>query len=934
MASDKLKIRFQEIERLALAAGLKPFEVHFFEVPPPVIWQTAAYGLPTRYSHWSFGRVYQHQETQGEMGFAKIYELIINNNPSIAYLDKNNTDAVNLLIAAHCYGHSDFFANNIMFKKANETQMVDIAAQHAAIIDQFRTDYGDDAVDEWLDVALSLEQHIDVYKGRRRLRYPKRAINFEERKRLPWEDVVGNEEPLIKKVVKGIHIPPSPEKDILWFLAEYANLESWQKKIFEIVRRESYYFFPQFKTKIMNEGWACLAADSLVLTDKGLIKIKSIVDNQSPFRIVNGHGAMEVPSDFHRTEPQNAITLRTDKGISITGSCNHRLLSCGFDTNGLVKDVRLEDVKEGDFVPLDFGSNIWPTEEIVIEFDYVRSSRSKSVKIPETINDDLARFLGYFISEGYFGKRSISIVNKDKSIINECDRLIRKIFGINPSVSSRSEDSEKFDVTIYSSEVYNFLCYLGIDPSALSRSKQIPDCILRSPKHVVSAFLSSYFDGDGGCYESNRIVLASGSKNIIETTALLFLNYGIDFAFTTLKKDGYEDTFQLIVSSLFSLKKFVKEIGFSVHPNKKECCKRISAREYKNNRIPREKLFAKVMHIEKSFDVLYDLTIPESHHYVAQGMINHNSYWHAELMSQYALGQDNDYGVKDIEFPLTPEEHLDFASYHEKVVQPGIKVPLKIKDVDPSTGQTQKRWNPRILENPRLFGAATRLNPYYVGFRIFRDIKERWDEYYKQGYMENEWKEKVEVTIDGATKIRQVMEEEDDVSFMRNYLTEKLAAELHMFAYGSTEDYNDSYDIQEGIKKREKGDLNPKSPLDAQIVKNQTVAVRTKKIRDIVNTMAKSRNNYGVPCIVIRRIDDSGLMRLEHIPDDSVNIDINYAEHVLRYIYFAWRRPVEMIRKAEGKTWLLTYDGIQFEVNHEAPDYPECIEDTDVPSSW
>jgi len=106
MASDIMKERFDEIERLAVAAGLKPFDVQFFEVPTSFIYEVASYGLPTRYSHWSFGKVHQYQRTQGEMGFSKIYELILNNDPSYAFLDKNNTMTSNLMICAHCLAHS------------------------------------------------------------------------------------------------------------------------------------------------------------------------------------------------------------------------------------------------------------------------------------------------------------------------------------------------------------------------------------------------------------------------------------------------------------------------------------------------------------------------------------------------------------------------------------------------------------------------------------------------------------------------------------------------------------------------------------------------------------------------------------------------------------------------------------------------------------
>jgi stage V sporulation protein R len=52
-------------------------------------------------------------------------------------------------------------------------------------------------------------------------------------------------------------IPPQPERDLLWMIAEYApELEEWERDIFHAVREESFYFYPVFACQIMNEGWA------------------------------------------------------------------------------------------------------------------------------------------------------------------------------------------------------------------------------------------------------------------------------------------------------------------------------------------------------------------------------------------------------------------------------------------------------------------------------------------------------------------------------------------------------------------------------------------------------------------------------------------------------------------------------------------------------
>src|SRR5690606_41118091 len=51
----------------------------------------SAYGLPIRAHHWSYGRVYQRQRIHGHMGLSKIYEIVLNNDPAYAFLDRKST---------------------------------------------------------------------------------------------------------------------------------------------------------------------------------------------------------------------------------------------------------------------------------------------------------------------------------------------------------------------------------------------------------------------------------------------------------------------------------------------------------------------------------------------------------------------------------------------------------------------------------------------------------------------------------------------------------------------------------------------------------------------------------------------------------------------------------------------------------------------------
>jgi len=852
----------------------------------------------------------------------------------------NSFTLANGIVTHNCLAHSDMFKNNILFKQNGETNMIAVAKRHAKTIDQFRNDYGDDEVDEWLDVALSLERHIDVYRGLRRKRYSARQVRYKERTASKWEDIVDrNPEPLVKKIIEGIYIPPHPEKDLLWFLSEYANLESWQQKIFQIVRRESYYFYPQFRTRILNEGWACISSDTKILTEHGLLRIDEYNSHKHENTKCYDGEEFVNRSDTYTTEEQDGLFILTNRGLSIKCANNHRFQA----EDG--RFVKAKDLKIDTNLRFVSGVNKWSEEVQYVEYEYI--SKKQAHRDVNTIgqivfDEKFAKFVAFWIGEGCTSKnQGIYIRNSNKVLLIELGEYIKDIFSINYVIRCvKDGGSERYNLEFYSRALFTLFEHI-CDGHKKSRQKRIPNIVFKSPKSVVAAFLRSLFDAEGCIYNRNcemkSVIFTTSSLEMMNDVTILLSNFGIYGNLVSCKKNGYKDVYQLKLATS-CLKLYAKEVGFD-DPNKSE----------KLNKILKECTFnkvstlhtSKVVRIEQIRDVFYDFTVPDKHVYTANSLVHHNSYWHAELMHQYWLGNDNDYGVR-VKYPLTDEEHLDFLSSHEKVVQPGLKIPLKVEipEIDTQgrlTGRVRKSWNPQITNHPGLFSKATRLNPYYVGFCMLRDIKKRWDEYYKEGYREDEWGKEIPVMINGAQKIREVMKEEDDISFLRNYLTEELVKELHLFGYGNVECYDDNYGIQQEIQKRLRDNQEEhlgQIPIDEQYITNKTIAVGSKNIKNIVNLFAKSSNNYGVPTIVVRRVDEAGLLRLEHVIDDSVNIDINYAEHVLRYIGRVWGRPVELVRKDKDKTWVLGFDGIQFDINYESDDYPECIELQQSPSSW
>ena len=80
-------------------------------------------GMPTRYPHWSFGKAYEKNKLLYSYNLTGLpYEMVINSNPCLAYLMKDNTLLLQILTMAHVYGHNDFFKNNRLFREGTRAK--------------------------------------------------------------------------------------------------------------------------------------------------------------------------------------------------------------------------------------------------------------------------------------------------------------------------------------------------------------------------------------------------------------------------------------------------------------------------------------------------------------------------------------------------------------------------------------------------------------------------------------------------------------------------------------------------------------------------------------------------------------------------------------------------------------------------------------------
>ncbi|MDZ4785938.1 MAG: SpoVR family protein [bacterium] len=218
-------------------------------------------GMPSRYAHWSWGKSVEKQKTLYEYGVSGLpYEMVINSNPCLAYLMRDNSLLLQILTMAHVYGHNDFFANNFTFTSGTRADYtLEMFKNHGTRVGSYIEDpsIGIEEVEAVLDDAHALS-----YNCSRNLAINK--LSPDELRARAWEAASPTRDPNWEIHPKKEFVAPElnrvplePDENILSFIAQYnPYLPEWKRDLLRIVEDEAKYFMPQIDTKIMNEGWA------------------------------------------------------------------------------------------------------------------------------------------------------------------------------------------------------------------------------------------------------------------------------------------------------------------------------------------------------------------------------------------------------------------------------------------------------------------------------------------------------------------------------------------------------------------------------------------------------------------------------------------------------------------------------------------------------
>jgi spore cortex formation protein SpoVR/YcgB (stage V sporulation) len=950
--AERLEEPAEEASALASKLGLDPYDVNYWIVDYDEMNELIAYGgFQQRYPHWRWGMQYDRQQKQGQFLGGKAFEIVNNDNPAHAFLQISNSLADQKAVITHVEAHSDFFANNEWFAMfSRDPDAASLLSRHADTIREYMQDpaINRGEVERWIDHVLCLEDNIDQHQ-----RYQPVEVGGEDADPdLAELDEQLDELELSEEVRKqvfdeewldsqqdddeAVSFPDDPEHDILAFLLKHGmqydpdagkavEMDDWQQELLEILRREAYYFAPQKMTKVLNEGWACVAPDTPVFSSEGLVEMQEVVENHTP---VSDGDAEQGVYDSNVIEDHDTVSIETRRGFELTGSNNHRIRRPDGSW------ARLDELSTGDPIEISGGNGIWPDEYVALDWNH-----------PDhvTLDEQLGRFLGLLVGDGHVpsNPRHVGFTSGSKARAEEFAGLVEELFGVEPTVS---EQGSRWRVYADSKDLMDFLtCVFDIPEGGAAAEKRVPEQILRSPKPVVAEFFRGLMDADGYAGDAG-VILSTKSEGMSQEVQLLLTNFGI----LSRRREQSDGCYHVHLTGK-SAQLFADEIGFGYNEKADALAAYLDDLAW----FEEESWTDEIVSISESTGTVYDISVENTHRYAAAGLINHNSYWESLMMGNenfagadefvtyadhmskvlgagglnpYSLGLElweyveNTENRRHVAEQLLRVEGITWRNFHDTVDFERVLELLEPDDlvasVDPENLDAIPEGDPRIdydtLAAARdddtdvhpekypwklftYFGLAERhyslVQPSNRGYiaRISMEELERISRYLfddeKYATIEDALTD-VDYTV-GWDRMREIRESHNDVTFIDEFLTQEFVDEHDYFTYEymhSSDDYRATSTDYEDVKKK----------------------------------LMLQFTNFGKPTITVSdgNYRNRNELLLEH-QYNGVALDVEQAKDTLERVFELWGRPVAL------RTIIKTYDDHDLEVARRRDREPE-----------
>lgn len=432
----------------------------------------------------------------------------------------------------------------------------------------------------------------------------------------------------------------------------------------------------------------CVSAGTWIQTDRGLIQIGDLyadgaVAEFAPLDLsVKSTDGARAASHFYNAGIQPIKRATTRMGYQLEGTYTHAVLTLSKD--GCRTWKALQDLQVGDYVAIQRHSAVWGNKTAFAPLPAAPIHHAaKHPTYPTHLQPDTAYVLGLLIGDGSLANaHDVGLTTNDPEIQQAFQHWTVEL-GLHASVSNKAGTTAK-SIRIASKQLLRWLEHIGV-PLCKSYMKSIPTCILESTEENARAFLQGLFDTDGSAFRLG-IEFCTVSETLARQVHLLLLQFGIA-AKLRFRTNKYAGAWTVNMQGN-NARLFYDQIGFRLP--RKQANRSLLPETSNNNvdvipylpavdtfRIPTnrkgdrryirgdraasyEKLLAITEFIPEYAELLtppffwdalesiedagesqcYDLCVPETHAYVTNGIVSHNS----TLVIQTAAALANNVG--------------------------------------------------------------------------------------------------------------------------------------------------------------------------------------------------------------------------------------------------------------------------------------------------
>ncbi len=256
--------------------------------------------------------------------------------------------------------------------------------------------------------------------------------------------------------------------------------------------------------------------------------------------------------------PGEFVKLTYSNGRSVVVTPEHPVFLW---KDGKVSTLPAREMTPGLFVP---APKMVPNSSVAVPLPAVEVGHrtEKDIEIPTVLTPELARVMGFLISEGWAYKPSneIGFVNSDPLLSKEMKRLMEDIFRITPGIQIRESDSITRQRSV-SARMYRWFEENFPEILAHASSKRVPAKIMGASREIAREFLRSAFLGDGSV-ESTGICYRTSSRGLAEDYQDLLLKLSIN---SRILEDRSNNSYKVYITG-DSLQKFSEELADQSDP--------------------------------------------------------------------------------------------------------------------------------------------------------------------------------------------------------------------------------------------------------------------------------------------------------------------------------------------------------------------------------